>query len=290
MRRRDLVAAVGVVINFPLWLTRIGRGQVRLQPVNLASVPLDTDGDWPASDPQGALKVVSRVREGALAGIRLLSDRQPLRIRVVDHRAEPPRVWLHKDTPGVAWIIVDIGVRRWAQLAYQFGHELGHVLCNSWLPDTDLKPPTRWLEEALVDAFSIRGLALLADSWEKNPLFPGSADYGTALRGYREEVVKGYRDATGAQPVTDVAAWFRANRQTLEQLNGIGKIEGPGLLAILGELERDKACVEDMGALNRWPERAASLGEYLRRWQASCAEIGAPGVLPGRLRELFALS
>ena len=174
MHRRDVVAAMGVVINFPLWLTRIGRTQVRLQPVNLASVPLDTEGDWPDSDPQDALKVVSRVRDVALAGIRLLSDHQPLRIRVVDHRTGPPRVWLHKDTPGIAWIIVDIGVRRWAQLAYQFGHELGHVLCNSWLPETDLKPPTRWLEEALVDAFSIRNLALLAESWEKNPLFPAA--------------------------------------------------------------------------------------------------------------------
>jgi len=289
MRRRDLVAALGVVINFPLWLTRIGRTQVRLQPMNLASVPIDTDGDWPDSDPQDALKVVSRVRDVALAGIRLLSDRQPLRIRVVDHRTGPPRVWLHKDTPGIAWIIVDIGVRRWAQLAYQFGHELGHVLCNSWLPETDLKPPTRWLEEALVDAFSIRNLALLADSWEKSSPFPGSAGYGNALRGYREEVVKGYRDA-GGQPATDTAAWFRETRPALEQLNGVNKTEGPGLLAILGELERDTACVEDMGALNRWPGKAASLEDYLRLWRESCAEIKTPGVLPRRLGELFAVS
>lgn len=290
MRRRDLVVAVGVVINFPLWLTRIGRAQVRLQPVNLASVPIDTEGDWPDSDPQDAFKVVSRLRDVALAGIRLLSDHQPLRIRVVDHRTGPPRVWLHKDTPGVAWIIVDIGVRRWAQLAYQFGHELGHVLCNSWLLETDLKPPTRWLEEALVDAFSIRNLALLAESWEKNPPFPGNTGYGNALRGYREEVVKGYHDAGGPQPATDIAAWFRETRPALEQLNGINKIEGPGLLAILGELEREKACVEDMGALNRWPGKATSLEEYLRLWQQSCIEIKAPGMLPRRLRDLFAVS
>jgi hypothetical protein len=247
--------------------------------------------DWPDTNPQDALKVVSRVREVALAGVRLLSDHQPLRLRVVDHRTGPPRVWLHKDTPGVAWIIVDIGARRWAQLAYQFGHELGHVLCNSWLPDTALKPPTHWLEEALVDAFSIRNLALLADSWEKSPLFPGSAAYGNGLRAYREEVVKGYRDAAGSRPVSDVAAWFRDTRERLDRLNGIDKIEGTGLLAILGELERDKSCVEDMGALNRWPQKSAvPIEEYLRLWQASCAEIKAPGRLPQRLRELFAVS
>src|SRR5882672_7981985 len=257
MHRRTLFAAVGVVISFPSWLTRRGRAQAPSRSTNLASAPIEIGDDWPESAPQDALKVVSRVREVALANIRLLSDRQPQRLRVEDHRTGPPRVWLHKDTPTTAWIIVDIGARRWAQLAYQFGHELGHVLCNSWLPDTDLKPPSHWLEEALVDAFSIRNLALLADSWEKNPPFPGSSAYGDGLRKYREEVVKKYRDAGGTAPVTDIAAWFRETRATLDRANGIDKIEGPAILAILAELERDRACVEDMGALNRWPARSA---------------------------------
>jgi hypothetical protein len=46
-----------------------------------------------------------------------------------------------------------------------------------------------------------------------------------------------------------------------------------------------------MGALNRWPQKSAvPIEEYLRLWQASCAEIKAPGGLPQRLRELFAVS
>jgi hypothetical protein len=291
MRRGTLVAAVGVVISFPSLLTRRGRAQPQPPSMHLASAPIELGDDWPNMAPQDALKVIARVREVALANIRLLSDRQPERIRVEDHRSGPPRVWLHKDTPGVAWIIVDIGARRWAQLAYQFGHELGHVLCNSWLPGTDLKPPTHWLEEALVEAFSIRNLALLADSWERNPPFPGNSAYGQALREYREEVIKIYRDVSDGQAVIDIAGWFRDTREALDRASGIDKIEGPGVLAILAELERDPACVEDMGALNRWPQRSAvPIGEYLHLWQTSCAEIQAPGLLPRRLRELFAVT
>jgi hypothetical protein len=60
---------------------------------------------------------------------------------------------------------------------------------------------------------------------------------------------------------------------------------------ILAELEKDNSCVEDMGALNRWPERSGvPIAEYLQRWQESCKEINAPGLLPTRLRALFDLA
>jgi hypothetical protein len=41
-------------------------------------------------------------------------------------------------------------------------------VCNSWLPDTYLKPLTHWLEEVVVNALSIRALGFLADSWDFN--------------------------------------------------------------------------------------------------------------------------
>ena len=60
------------------------------------------------------------------------------------------------------------------------------------------------------------------------------------------------------------------------------------LLMILGELVRDKGCVED------WPrstagtvERRSPFEDYLRLWGESCAELGTPGRLPRRLREVL---
>ena len=61
----------------------------------------------------------------------------------------------------MAWIIVDVGTRDWCNLAYQFGHELGHVVANSWARDAKPGGPCQWLEEALVEAFSFRGLGRL---------------------------------------------------------------------------------------------------------------------------------
>jgi hypothetical protein len=55
-------------------------------------------------------------------------------------------------------------------------------------------------------------------------------------------------------------------------------------------MESDQRCVEDLGAVNRWPQRSAvPLEEYLRLWRASCSEIGASGRLPARLQKVFGL-
>ena len=61
-------------------------------------------------------------------------------------------------------------------------------------------------------------------------------------------------------------------------------------MTVLTEMEADQGCVEDLGALNRWPERSGvPLEDYLRLWRASCAQIEAPGKLPARLQDIFAL-
>jgi hypothetical protein len=253
-------------------------------PITLLSAPLEVGTDWGRSAPNDASAVITRAREACLVGIRLLSDRQPAKLRVDDHTKEYPHIWLHEDHPDTAWLIVDIGANDWCKLSYQFGHELGHVLCNSWAWGDTPKPPCQWLEESMVEAFSIRGLAILADSWERNPPFANNAAFAGAIRKYRENLLDGYRKAGQI----DLAAWVRNGTPPIE--SRATAPEGPAVAAVLVELERDKRCVEDMGAINRWPGRTGvPLAEYLRAWQASCAEIKAPGILPGRVREIVGL-
>jgi hypothetical protein len=253
--------------------------------VTLLSAPIEVVGNWAGSSPYDALVVLSHVRQACLSGIRLFSDQQPAKIRVEDHLSGSPAVWLHADNPDTASIILDVTAARWSQLAYQFGHELGHVLCNSWRWGDDPKPPSQWLEEALVESFSIRGLALLADSWERNPPFPNDSGYGKTIRQYRADLLDGYEKAAPA----DLAGWLRAGRPPVA--NGAAAPEGPAVASILTELENDERCVEDLGAVNRWPGRSGvPIEEYLHLWQTSCIELGAPGILPGLLRRLFQLT
>jgi hypothetical protein len=285
--RRRLLAAAGTLFlaGFP----PARRRTLAASAVTLLSAPIELGGDWGQSLPSSALAVIARTREVSLAGVRLLSDQQPDRLRVDDHATGPPFVWLHSDPPREAWIIVDIGTRDWSKLAYQFGHELGHVLCNSWQLQAKPRLPCQWLEESMVEAFSIRGLGLLAKSWELDPPFPGTGAFGKAIQDYRGKMIEIYQRAGGPVPGADIAAWFSENRGALAK-SALDPIDGPAILAIVQMIEQDKGCVEDMGAVNRWPESALPLEAYLVAWTASCAEIGSPGRLPVQIRSRLGLS
>ena len=160
--------------------------------MTLLSAPIEMAGDWGHMLPRSAEEVVERMRHSCLDGVRLVSDRQPTRLRVDEHTSGNPAIWLHPDGSTMAWIIVDIGERDWSKLAYQFGHELGHVMANSWEPDAKPASPCGWLEEAMVEAFSIHGLGRLAESWKTNPPFPNDGAFGEAIADYRRKIIQGY--------------------------------------------------------------------------------------------------
>lgn len=269
----------------------------------LLSAPLELKGNWGAPLEGPAAIVVSRMREACLSGLSLLSDHQPGKL-IIDNRsaggaappppqsqAEQPSVRLQVEQPRTAWIIVTVGERDWSRLAYQFGHELGHVLCNSWERSAAPQIPCQWIEEALVEAFSIRGLAALADEWERNVPFPGQEAFAGSIRKYRSDLVGKYRRRARELGATlDMGEFFRTHRAALEANLGVSPKTAGAVFGFLSELEQSSAYVEDMGALNRWPARSAvPVEKYLGLWEKSCLEIKTPGLLPKRLRDLLQL-
>jgi len=288
MRRRAVLLLLGAVAGS--LAARKSTGRPEPSRITLLNAPLEVQGDWSKSLPSSAAVVISRMREICLAGVRLLSDRQPSGFRVENRTSGPPNIWLHNDASRIAWIVVDIGGNFWCQLAYQFGHELGHVLANSWGSDSKPRPPCQWLEEDLVEAFSLRGLGKLAESWEERPVF-NDQPYASAIRQYRRNVIESYEKiASNEMRDSGVAAWFRENRSALENQQALGIPGQAAVPTILHELETDTRNVEDIGALNRWPERSAvPIEQYMRLWERSCKEIGAAGALPKRLVDLLDL-
>jgi hypothetical protein len=261
------------------------------QAPTLLSAPIELAGDWGRMLPRSADQVVERMRHACLDGVRLLSDRQPTRLRVDEHPSGSPAVWLHPDGSSMAWIIVDIGDRDWSKLAYQFGHELGHVMANSWQPHAKPLPPCQWLEEAMVESFSIHGLGRLAESWKQDPPFAGDNAFGDAIAGYRRDIIQRYTTLAEQQGMTrDPAAWFANHRNEIE-VPGLNPFAQAACIAIVAEYERTPSCVEALGALNRWPGRSGlPIKDYFREWQASCSELTASPQLPMRLRELLRIA
>jgi hypothetical protein len=286
VKRRSLLTLLGIGT-----LLRLGTAAARpiSAGVTLFTAPLQLGGAWGGSAPADATVVIERMRAACLTGVALLSDRQPEKLRVDDHSGSTPSIWLHTEDPTTGWIIVIVGTRDWCKLAYQFGHELGHVLCNSWAWDAEPRNPCQWIEEALVEAFSIRGLGLLADGWTHAPPFPSDAAYAGYIRSYRETILA--RNRTSAQDqdaATGFYTWFETHKAILEEHGDVETARG-AVPTMLGLLEGDATMIADMGALNRWPGRSGvPLHDYLELWEKSCAELNASGKLPARLRELLA--
>ncbi len=295
-RQFGILAAVSLATSLATLLSHSRKGYAAMSPKSakarpsptLLTAPIELAGDWGRMLEGAADQVVERMRHACLDGIRLLSDRQPTRLRVDEHTSGTPAVWLHPDGSSMAWIIVDIGERDWSKLAYQFGHELGHVIANSWQADAKPAPPCQWLEEATVEAFSLRGLGRLAKSWKENPPFAGDNAFGDAIARYRQDIIDRYAALAESQGLTrDAAAWFADHR---------GEIEMPALnpfaqamsMTILAEYDRAPGCVEALGALNRWPGRTSiPIAEYLRQWENSCKQLHASPQLPRRLQDLL---
>jgi len=261
------------------------------QAPTLLTAPIELAGDWGHMLPRAADQVVVRMRHACLDGARLVSDRQPTRLRVDEHTSGPPAVWLHPDGSSMAWVIVDIGERDWSKLAYQFGHELGHVMANSWQPHARPNAPCQWIEESLVEAFSLCGLGRLAESWKKNPPFAGDNAFGDAIASYRQDVVRRYTALADQQGLSrDAATWFVDHRSQIE-VPGLNPFAQAATVKVLGEYERAPSCIEALGALNRWPGRTGvPIEEYFREWEASCAELQASPLLPNSLRQMLGIA
>ena len=257
--------------------------------MTLLSAPLELAGNWGRMPLDVVMQLVKSIRHACLDGTRLISDRQPTMLRVDEHTSGLPSIWLHFDDSTVAWVIVYIGERSWSQLAYQLGHELGHVMANSWQQHAKPMSPCQWLEEALVEAFSLRGLGHLVKNSTQEPFSKNNGEFVNAVTAYREKIIEDYTRLVGEQGgLQDFGAWFATYQRELESSAGLGQFAQAASLTFLAEYERNTDCVEALGALNRWPGRSGvSLSDYLRLWKASCIELRASPVLPNRIKELL---
>ncbi|WP_162560521.1 hypothetical protein [Methylobacterium durans] len=255
----------------------------------LSSAQMELAGNWSVSSRGNVLKVVEAARAACLSGFQLFSDRQPAKLVIDGHNdggITPPSIWWHTDRPDTACIIVDVGENDWSRLAYQFGHELGHVLCNSWQSDAKSAPPCQWVEEVLVEAFSIHGLDKLATNWALSPVIAGAPRFSEAIREYRLRVLMQHGDPT---PVNSPTNWFKENRREIESQSGLSGPAVKLVCYIVEEIGECESILGDLGALNRWPARSATpLEEYLSLWEASCRELGTSGALAQFMRNLTA--
>ena len=92
---------------------------------------------------------------------------------------------LSETTPAGEFVVrLNVRGNLWARLAYQFAHELCHVLAD---PRTFTVDRFTWLEEALCETASLFALRAMARTWAARPPYPSWRDYATSLAAYDAE-------------------------------------------------------------------------------------------------------
>lgn len=211
-------------------------------------------GDWGDADPEDIRAVcLSAAREllRPLGGRRL----DPIAVRA---SAEGPMVLYGRGKDGERRVLLNVKGRYWSQLAFQFAHELGHILCNYREADRS----NHWFEESLCETASLFALRRMAEAWKKRPPYPGWNDYAPALARYAQERI------ARVPPRPTLGPWYRENEAALRAKPEDRERNLVAAVSLLALVEKDPTGWRSVGWLNQGEDRKAlPFRDYLADWR-----------------------
>ncbi|MGE0079665.1 MAG: hypothetical protein AB7U81_00040 [Thiohalomonadaceae bacterium] len=133
-----------------------------------------------------AAEVHAVVNSAAEVLLEPIPRHRPLAIHVTNADTGP-KVLKKRNARGEYRVQLNVHGRYWAQAAYQFSHELCHVLTN--FDARERAGETRWFDEALCEAVSLYTLTRMAERWAYAPPFQSWFTYHGALNDYVRQVM-----------------------------------------------------------------------------------------------------
>lgn len=185
-------------------------------------------------------------------------------VEVSRSRTDPISLF-ERGPAGEIRIKLNVEGRQWAQFAFQFGHELGHVACGF----AEYANPNLWFEETVCEAASLYALGRMAEGWKARPPYPNWKDYAGALAKYREERLKKAALPEG----TALPEWFRAREESLRKDGCQRALNGAMAASLLPLFEETPGAWEAVATLNAVKGDASrTFRQYLADWSRSAPE------------------
>jgi hypothetical protein len=185
-------------------------------------------------------------------------------------RTSGPGVAFGIDAQGRRRVSLDVKDRQWAQFAYQFGHELGHILCNY----REAKNPNLWFEEALCETASLFALRRMSQTWKTRPPYSNWKGYAGSLESYADRYIRGVAKLERER----LPQWLGENEAALRKLDR-PKIHSVAAHVLLPLLEKTPAHWEALNWLNQFDaKKELTFEEYLEDWHARVPTVHKPFV------------
>lgn len=166
---------------------------------------------------------------------------------------------------GEYYVRLDTGDNLWAQWAYQFAHEFGHILSSY----DEVSHQNKWFEETICEVASLFTLKKLADTWSKPPSSESWQRFAPAMRKYAEARINKAQLPAGVT----LAKWFEEHARPLAK-NGYDRERNT--LAAVQLLPLFEKSPEHWEAIT-WLAKAKkghseSFPDFLKAWQGHCPE------------------
>ncbi len=190
------------VYRFTLKMQNAVVRESRIDDQRTCKLIIAQDG-WGNCRAEDVAAVCGSCAETIFAAIPPFAGNEPTVLILRD--AQGPMAVSQPGLNGEHFVLLNSGDRLWAQIAYQFSHELGHVLCG----DRSTESPQMWFEEAFCESLSLWTMDRLGISWQTKAPYENWQSYATSLGGYADNV------RTRVAEPTSVPEWFREHRNHL---------------------------------------------------------------------------
>lgn len=189
---------------------------------------------------------------------------------VVERTRGNPMALYDRGPQGEYRVLLHAQGEAWPLYAYEFAHELAHILSNfdENAQHVDIRA-NQWFEEALCETASLYVLRSLSNRWQTDPAMLEWRAHAPAMAGFAERLLK--EDHRQMPSGRHISEWLTENEARLRQ-NPYIRQKNEALASILLPLfERNGDAWKSLRFLNLDPaDTENELRAYLRNWYANC--------------------
>ena len=148
--------------------------------------------------------------------------------------------------------------RRWSQFAYQFSHELCHVLSDY---ERLRNSRNSWFHEAICELASIFTIRRMAEAWPTRPPYPNWAEYAQSLASYAENWLA--EDERRVPTGMTLSTWLLSEEEGLREDCRQRDKNAVVAYFLLPIFESEPTA---WNAIRRLPDSSAMFREYMIEW------------------------
>jgi hypothetical protein len=178
-----------------------------------------------------------------------------------------PITLFERGPAGEIRVRLDVEGRLWARFAFQFAHELGHVLSGA----EEYPNPNLWFEESLCEVASLAALGRMSEVWAARPPYANWKDYAPSLKKYRNERIE--KEGEKVPDGVTLEEWFRRREPALREnphLRAANLTIAAALLPLFEAAPEHWEALRTLNAVHGDKERPFS--RYLGDWSRSAPE------------------